>query len=81
NKPLLGIIENMSEFICPKCNEKHHIFGEGGGKQLAEQFNTELLGSIPIQPKLREQEDRGLTRPFESFRGIAKRIEEKLNEK
>lgn len=78
-KPLFGIIENMSEFICPNCNARHRIFGEGGGAKLAQEFSTELLGSVPIQLKLREQEDEGLSRPFEPFGDIAKRIEEKLS--
>lgn len=48
--PILGIVENMSGFICPKCGELTNIFAEGAGKKLAMEFNTLLLGQIPIDP-------------------------------
>jgi ATP-binding protein involved in chromosome partitioning len=54
-----GIIENMSYFICPSCNEKHRIFGEGGGGILAAELGTELLGEIPLDEKLRAGADEG----------------------
>ena len=47
---ILGIIENMSGFVCPKCSDVHRIFGFDGGKQLANDFNLPLLGEIPIDP-------------------------------
>lgn len=81
NKPVLGVVENMSEFICPSCGQSHKIFGEGGGQKLAKKFNVDFLGSIPIDLKLREQEDTGLEHAFEPFREIAKNIHEKLNKK
>ena len=56
---VLGVVENMSYFICPSCNEKHRIFGEGGGKALADDLGTQLLGEIPIDHKLREGADEG----------------------
>jgi ATP-binding protein involved in chromosome partitioning len=59
NLKVIGVIENMSSFICPSCHEEHRIFGEGGGKLLAEALGTELLGEIPIQLSLREGADRG----------------------
>jgi len=46
--PVLGIIENMSYFICPNCNDKHRIFGSGGGKRLADELQVPLLGEIPF---------------------------------
>ena len=48
--PVLGVIENMSDFLCPHCGEKVEIFGEGGGEQMAEQMNVPFLGRIPIDP-------------------------------
>ncbi|HMG70224.1 MAG TPA: Mrp/NBP35 family ATP-binding protein [Gemmatimonadaceae bacterium] len=57
--PVLGIIENMSYFICPNCEEKHRIFGSGGGKRLAEELNVPLLGEIPFFGGVLEGADRG----------------------
>jgi len=48
NLPVLGVIENMSGFVCPHCNRRIDIFREGGGKQMAKDFNVPFLGSIPI---------------------------------
>jgi ATP-binding protein involved in chromosome partitioning len=59
NLRLLGVVENMSFFICPSCNEKHRIFGEGGGASLAEALGTKLLAEIPIDQGLREGADEG----------------------
>ncbi|HEX9697578.1 MAG TPA: Mrp/NBP35 family ATP-binding protein [Actinomycetota bacterium] len=56
---IIGVVENMSYFICPNCDTKHRIFGEGGGEQLAKTLDTELLGEIPIQESLREGADIG----------------------
>ncbi|CAN5681789.1 iron-sulfur cluster carrier protein ApbC [soil metagenome] len=58
--PVLGIIENMSGFVCPNCNETHDIFGSGGGKRIAAQNGVELLGQIPIEPAIREGGDTGM---------------------
>lgn len=60
NLRLIGVVENMSYFICPSCNERHHIFGEGGGRTLADALDTALLGEIPLDPKLRSGADAGL---------------------
>lgn len=56
---VLGVVENMSFFLCPSCNEKHRIFGEGGGKLLADAIGAELLGEIPLDNKLRVGADEG----------------------
>jgi len=48
NIPIIGIIENMSGFICPNCGEDIDIFGEGGGLKAAEEFNLPFLGKIPL---------------------------------
>ena len=60
NVPILGIIENMSVFICPHCGEVEHIFGEGGAKRMSEQYGVPLLGELPLSAKIREQADSGL---------------------
>jgi ATP-binding protein involved in chromosome partitioning len=54
-----GVIENMSYFICPSCDERHHIFGSGGGDALARELDTKLLGQVPIDLRLREGADAG----------------------
>ncbi len=54
-----GVIENMATFIAPDTGREYAIFGEGGGELLAEELSTELLGSIPIDPRLREGADDG----------------------
>jgi ATP-binding protein involved in chromosome partitioning len=48
--PVLGIVENMSYFICPHCQEKHRIFGVGGGKRLADELGVPLLAEVPFFP-------------------------------
>jgi Mrp family chromosome partitioning ATPase len=50
--PILGILENMSGFACPKCNEIFPIFGKDGGRKTAEKYNEAFLGSIPIDPSI-----------------------------
>lgn len=54
NFNIIGIVENMSGFVCPHCAECTDIFLSGGGKQLSEQFNINYMGSIPIDPKFVE---------------------------
>ncbi len=54
-----GVIENMSYFVCPSCDEKHEIFGSGGGEQLARDLGAELLGRVPLDVRLREGGDSG----------------------
>ncbi len=50
--PILGIIENMSYFLCPHCNEKTEIFSADGGKNTSEQFGVSFLGQIPLDPEV-----------------------------
>ncbi|HDM23681.1 ATP-binding protein [archaeon] len=59
--PLLGIIENMSYFTCPKCGERHYIFGKGGGESLSKATGVTMLGSIPLDPEASEMADKGLS--------------------
>ncbi len=57
--PILGIVENMSGFVCPNCRETHDIFGSGGGARVAAQNEVPLLGTIPIEAGVREGGDSG----------------------
>ncbi len=57
--PVLGVVENMSGFACPKCGEVTQIFPSGGGKRIAEDMGVPFLGSIPIDPKIAEACDSG----------------------
>jgi ATP-binding protein involved in chromosome partitioning len=58
--PLLGIVENMSYFLCDDCDKKHHIFRQGGGKTLADNFNIPLLSQVPIIEAIAEGGDSGI---------------------
>jgi ATP-binding protein involved in chromosome partitioning len=54
---IIGIIENMSVFVCPNCGYKSHLFGYGGGRQEASRLRVPFLGEVPLDPKLREAVD------------------------
>lgn len=81
--PIIGIVENMSGFVCPKCGAKINIFKSGGGKRIAEDLRVPFLGSIPIDQKVCEDSDKGV--PFiiehadspasEAFMEIVEKIE------
>jgi ATP-binding protein involved in chromosome partitioning len=58
--PIVGIVENMSYFICDGCGKKHEIFSRGGARRAAERFQIPYLGEIPITPALREGGDKGV---------------------
>jgi ATP-binding protein involved in chromosome partitioning len=60
NIPILGIVENMSYFICDGCGKRHEIFSRGGAERAAERFKIPFLGEIPITPALREGGDKGV---------------------
>ena len=57
--PVLGIVENMSTHICSNCGHEEHIFGQGGGKSMAEQYGVDFLGSLPLDIRIREETDNG----------------------
>jgi len=57
--PIAGLVENMSGFICPGCNEEHDIFGKGTTQPLADAYKTQILGEVPIEPAIREGGDSG----------------------
>ena len=60
NVPILGVVENMSYFVCPDCGSKTYIFSSGGGRRIAAQLNTDFLGEIPLAVAVREQSDLGV---------------------
>jgi ATP-binding protein involved in chromosome partitioning len=57
--PVLGIVENMATHVCSNCGHEEHIFGEGGGARMAEQYAVPYLGSLPLDIRIREQADSG----------------------
>jgi ATP-binding protein involved in chromosome partitioning len=57
--PVLGIIENMSYFLCPSCGHRAEIFSHGGARATAEKFGVDFLGEIPLDLAIREQTDAG----------------------
>jgi len=57
--PVLGVIENMSGFVCPKCGEVSDVFGAGGGQQMAAAMHVPFLGKVPIDPRMTELGDAG----------------------
>ena len=60
NIPPLGIVENMSYFVCPECSHEADIFGHGGGERMAEELGVPFLGRIPIYQPIREGSDAGV---------------------
>jgi ATP-binding protein involved in chromosome partitioning len=60
--PVIGVVENMSGFVCPECGKETHIFKAGGGKKVAQEYSVPFLGSIPLDPRICEASDLG--RPF-----------------
>ena len=86
--PILGIVENMSIHICSQCGHEEHIFGSGGGAKMCEDYETELLGALPLDRNIREQVDSGhptvvadpAGRVAEIYKGIARRIGVKIAE-
>ncbi len=86
NIPIIGVLENMSGFVCPKCGEKVDIFKAGGGEKIAEDLAVPYLGKIPIDPEICRDSDRGS--PFiiehsnspasKAFMEIVKKVEEFL---
>lgn len=57
--PILGVIENMSYFVCPHCNERTEIFAHGGGRAAAKKFDAPFLGEVPLNVAIREGGDEG----------------------
>ncbi|WP_372625121.1 iron-sulfur cluster carrier protein ApbC [Arsukibacterium sp.] len=59
NIPVLGLIENMSYYLCPHCGETDDIFGTAGGLRLAERYHVPVLGQLPLERQIREHADQG----------------------
>ena len=59
NVPILGIVENMSYFVAPDTGKRYSIFGEGGGKRLADEYGVPLLAQVPLDPATRQAGDEG----------------------
>ena len=86
NVPVLGIVENMSTFICPHCGARSDIFGHGGARHEAERLGVPFLGEVPLDMAIREKSDAGqpvvATEPegarAQSFRAIATRVRDGL---
>ncbi len=57
--PIIGLIENMGYLTCPKCGEKIHLYGEGAGERISKDMGVPLLGSIPLDPEVSRDSDRG----------------------
>jgi ATP-binding protein involved in chromosome partitioning len=85
--PVLGIVENMSTHICSNCGHEEHIFGDGGGSRMAEQYGVDLLGQLPLDIRIREEADGGRPtvvadpdcRISLSYREIARKAAAKLS--
>jgi ATP-binding protein involved in chromosome partitioning len=58
--PVLGIVENMAVHVCSNCGHSEHVFGAGGGQKMADQYDVALLGSLPLDIRIREQADSGV---------------------
>jgi ATP-binding protein involved in chromosome partitioning len=88
NVPLLGVIENMSYYVCRHCGEREEIFSHGGGQRAAEKLGIPFLGAIPIDPAIRIGGDEGMpivaanpdSPQAKAFRDIAAKIAEELKQ-
>jgi ATP-binding protein involved in chromosome partitioning len=86
--PILGVVENMSFHLCPKCGHESHIFGSGGAERMSRDYGTELLGQLPLDEAIRSQADSGKPtvvsdpdgKVAEIYRRIARRCAVKIAE-
>ena len=87
--PVLGVVENMSIHICSECGHAEHIFGQGGGQKMCDQYNVDFLGALPLDIQIRENADGGHpsvaddpnSKASEIYRDIARRTAAKLSMK
>jgi ATP-binding protein involved in chromosome partitioning len=87
NVPMLGVVENMSYFVAPDTGARYHIFGEGGGQRVADEYGVPLLAQLPLDPDTRKGGDEGapitVRRPdsaqARAFRDLAARVIERLD--
>jgi ATP-binding protein involved in chromosome partitioning len=88
NVPVLGIVENMSYFVAPDTRKRYPIFGEGGGRRIAEEYGVPLLAQLPLDPETRVGGDEGtpitIRRPDSAqaaaFRALADAVVRRLAE-
>jgi ATP-binding protein involved in chromosome partitioning len=78
---ILGVVENMSGFVCPHCGKEIDLFKSGGGEKIAREYNIPLLGRIPIDPKIVESGDKGQLAAFLSEGAPAAKVFEDIAEK
>jgi ATP-binding protein involved in chromosome partitioning len=89
NVPILGLVENMAIHVCSQCGHAEHIFGSGGAEKMAAQYGVDVLGSLPLDIRIREQTDAGrptvIAEPdgaiADAYRAIARRVAVKIAEK
>mgnify|MGYP002716548857 FL=1 len=87
--PVLGLVENMAQHVCSNCGHTEHLFGEGGGQKMATEYGVPLLGSLPLERKIREQGDAGapvvVAAPDSAaaiaYRDVARRLVEELEKR
>jgi ATP-binding protein involved in chromosome partitioning len=87
--PILGIVENMAIHVCSQCGHAEHIFGQGGGERMAQDYDVEYLGGLPLDIRIREQTDSGkptvIADPSgpvaEIYRKIARRVAVRIAER
>ena len=86
--PILGVVENMSTHICSNCGHEEHIFGQGGAERMCREYGTELLGSLPLDIRIREQADSGKptvvaepdSRSAQIYKEIARKVAARISE-
>ena len=84
---VLGVVENMSIHICSQCGHEEHIFGQGGGQSMSDEYNVDFIGSLPLDKQIREEVDAGKPtvvsdpdgRITQIYREIARRVAAKLS--
>ncbi|QCO67942.1 iron-sulfur cluster carrier protein ApbC [Luteimonas yindakuii] len=87
--PVLGLVENMAQHVCSNCGHVEHLFGEGGGQRMAEQYGLPLLGSLPLERSIREQGDAGApvvaaspgSPAAQAYVAVARRLVEELEKR
>jgi ATP-binding protein involved in chromosome partitioning len=84
--PVLGVVENMSYFVCEECDTRHHLFGEGGGQRLAGMAGVPFLGEVPLEPAVRAGGDGGSPVALrdgslagQAFQQVAERVWQRLD--
>ena len=85
----LGLVENMAQHVCSNCGHVEHLFGEGGAAHMAEKYGVPLLGSLPLEARIREQGDLGTpvvaaqpdSNAAKAYRALASRLVEELEKR